>query len=57
MVASHTWDLLGAQSAGYRGVLITRPGNAPLTAPGVPQPQIVAADLLQLNDVLTRQRL
>lgn len=55
MVASHTWDLIGAQSAGYRGALITRPGNAPLPAPGVPQPAIVAADLLQLNDILEKR--
>ncbi|PJK23235.1 haloacid dehalogenase type II [Mycolicibacterium goodii] len=55
MVAAHTWDIIGARSAGYRGALITRPGNAALSAPGVPQPDVVAADLLQLNDILERK--
>jgi 2-haloacid dehalogenase len=48
MVAAHVWDLIGAQSAGYGGALITRPGNAPLPAPDLPRPTVVAADLLEL---------
>lgn len=31
-----------------RSALITRPGNAPLTAPGVPSPTVVAADINEL---------
>ena len=48
MVAAHVWDLIGAQAAGYSTGLITRPGNAPLPAPGLPQPTVVAADLMEL---------
>jgi 2-haloacid dehalogenase len=45
MVAAHVWDTIGAQSVGYAGALITRPGNALLPAKRLPQPQIVAPDL------------
>jgi hypothetical protein len=34
-----------AQSVGFNSELITRPGNAPLTATGLPQPNIVVANL------------
>jgi 2-haloacid dehalogenase len=52
MVAAHTWDTIGAQGAGMRSALITRPGNAPLNAIGVPQPTVVASDLSVLADQL-----
>ena len=45
MVAAHVWDTIGAQSAGLSAGLIARPGNAPLPVGGLPQPNIVAADL------------
>jgi 2-haloacid dehalogenase len=45
MVAAHVWDTIGAQSVGYSGALVTRPGNAPLVVHRLPQPQIVASDL------------
>ena len=45
MVAAHVWDTIGAQSAGFSGALITRPGNALLPIPDLPQPAIVANDL------------
>lgn len=45
MVAAHVWDTVGAQSAGFSGALITRPGNAPLPIPNLPQPAVVARDL------------
>ena len=48
MVAAHVWDTIGAQSAGLRGALITRPGNAPLPLDALPQPELVADDLRQL---------
>jgi 2-haloacid dehalogenase len=48
LVAAHCWDTIGAQGAGMRGALITRPGNAPLVAAGVPRPDVVATDLLDL---------
>jgi 2-haloacid dehalogenase len=52
MVAAHVWDTIGAQSAGFSAALITRPGNAPLPIPGLPQPNFVAKDLMQLANVL-----
>jgi 2-haloacid dehalogenase len=52
MVAAHVWDTIGAQSAGLRGALITRPGNAPLPINALPQPGVVAADLLELAERL-----
>ena len=45
MVAAHVWDTLGAQSAGFSAALITRPGNAALAVPGLPQPNFVAPNL------------
>ncbi|TMS51376.1 HAD family hydrolase [Mycobacterium sp. DBP42] len=54
MVAAHMWDTLGAQAAGFSGALITRPCNAVLRAPDVPEPTVVASDLLQLNDILEK---
>lgn len=43
MVASHTWDTLGARAAGWGAALIKRSGNDVL---GVgPQPTLVGADL------------
>ena len=48
MVAAHVWDTIGAQAAGFTGALITRPGNAPLPAPELPQPTLIADDLLEL---------
>jgi 2-haloacid dehalogenase len=52
MVAAHVWDTVGAQTAGFDAALITRAGNAPLPAAGVPQPTVVVADLVQLADLL-----
>jgi 2-haloacid dehalogenase len=45
MVAAHVWDTIGAQSAGFSGALITRPGNALLPIHDLPQPAVVANDL------------
>src|SRR5277367_765472 len=53
MVAAHVWDTIGAQSVGFSGALITRPGNAALPLPGLPQPTIVATDLRDLAAKLT----
>jgi 2-haloacid dehalogenase len=52
MVAAHVWDTIGGQSAGFSSALITRPGNAPLPVPGLPQPNIVVPDLEALGKVL-----
>ncbi len=53
MVAAHVWDTIGAQSVGFAGALITRPGNATLPITGLPQPTVVAADLRELASDLT----
>jgi 2-haloacid dehalogenase len=45
MIAAHTWDTLGAQSAGWSAALVTRAVNAVLDAPDVPKPDIVESDL------------
>jgi 2-haloacid dehalogenase len=50
LVACHLWDTIGAQAAGCRGAFVTRPNNAILTAPGVPLPDLVAAELTDLAD-------
>ena len=53
MVAAHVWDTIGAQNAGFSAALITRPGNPPLPVAGLPQPNLVAADLRQLAEQLS----
>jgi 2-haloacid dehalogenase len=55
MVAAHVWDTIGAQSAGLGGALITRPGNALLPVPDLPQPTIVANDLREFAQKLTNE--
>jgi 2-haloacid dehalogenase len=53
MVAAHVWDTIGAQNAGFSAALITRPGNPPLPVDGLPQPNLVVADLRQLAEQLS----
>lgn len=53
MVAAHSWDLIGARSAGMRTALITRPGNAALIAEGVPHPDLIVDNVVDLADQLT----
>ena len=53
MVAAHVWDTVGAQAVGFSGALITRPGNALLPIPDLPQPAIVASDLRDFARQLT----
>jgi 2-haloacid dehalogenase len=48
LVAAHTWDTVGAQAVGFSAGLVTRTGNALLPIDGLPQPQIVAQDLIEL---------
>jgi 2-haloacid dehalogenase len=52
MVAAHVWDTLGAQNVGFSAALITRPGNPPLPVDGLPQPDLVVSDLVQLAEQL-----
>jgi len=50
LVASHTWDTLGAVAAGWQAGLILREGNAPLAVG--PQPTYIADDLDGMADQL-----
>jgi 2-haloacid dehalogenase len=50
LVACHLWDTIGAQAAGCRGALVTRPHNAILPAARVPVPDLVASELTGLAD-------
>jgi 2-haloacid dehalogenase len=54
LVASHTWDTLGAAAVGWQAALIKRVGNDVL---GVgPQPTYVGADLNDIADQLIARR-
>jgi 2-haloacid dehalogenase len=46
LVASHTWDTIGALAAGWRAALIKRPGNYPLSVG--PQPDLIGDDLTHI---------
>ncbi len=50
LVACHLWDTVGAQAAGCRGALVTRPHNAILPAAEVLIPDLVASELTDLAD-------
>jgi 2-haloacid dehalogenase len=50
LIASHTWDTLGAVGAGWGAALITRPGNDVLEVG--PQPTFVGSDLNAVADLL-----
>jgi 2-haloacid dehalogenase len=53
LVASHTWDTLGAAAAGWGAALIKRPGNDLLSVGA--QPTIVGADLADVaNHIIAR---
>ncbi|MDZ4268031.1 MAG: haloacid dehalogenase type II [Mycobacterium sp.] len=56
MVAAHPWDLLGAQAVGMSTALLTRPGNAALSLPGIAQPTLVATDVGDLARALSEGR-
>jgi 2-haloacid dehalogenase len=55
LVACHLWDTVGAQAAGCRGALVTRPHNAVLPAAEVPVPDVVASELINLADQIVRR--
>jgi 2-haloacid dehalogenase len=50
LIACHTWDTLGAVSAGWNAALILRKGNAPLEVG--PQPAFIGRDLDDVADQL-----
>jgi 2-haloacid dehalogenase len=53
LIASHTWDTLGAVAAGWQAALIKRPGNDVLSVG--PQPSIVGIDLDDVANQLIRR--
>jgi len=55
MIAAHTWDTLGAQAMGCSAALVTRSANASLPVEGVPQPEMVAADLALVADEIIKR--
>ena len=50
LIASHTWDTIGALGAGWRAALIKRPGNDVLSVG--PQPEVLGTDLNDVADQL-----
>src|ERR1700728_240391 len=50
LIASHVWDTIGAQAAGWQAALILREGNAPLDVG--PQPNYIGKDLDAVADQL-----
>jgi 2-haloacid dehalogenase len=50
IIASHTWDTIGALSSGWHAALIQRPGNYLLSVG--PQPDFTGEDLDQIADEL-----
>ncbi len=55
LVACHLWDTVGAQAAGCHGALVTRPHNATLPAASVPQPDVTAATLDELAELMIQR--
>ncbi|MEO8418133.1 MAG: haloacid dehalogenase type II [Methylophilaceae bacterium] len=55
LVACHLWDTIGAQAAGCRGALVTRPYNAILLSAEVPIPDLAASELTDLADQIVRR--
>jgi len=53
LIASHTWDTLGAIAAGWGAALIKRPGNDVLSVG--PQPTLVGNDLDDVANQLIRR--
>lgn len=53
LIASHTWDTLGAVAAGWGAALIKRPGNDVL--PVGPQPTLVGTNLDDVANQLIRR--
>lgn len=53
LIASHTWDTIGALGAGWHAALIKRPGNDTLAVG--PQPEITGNDLRDVaNQIIAR---
>lgn len=55
MVATHVWDLLGAQAVGCRTAFVTWADNAPLPVAELPQPDVTAPTMVALADAIIRR--
>jgi len=53
LIASHTWDTLGAVAAGWHAALLERPGNDVLSVG--PQPDLIGSDLNDIAEQLISQ--
>jgi 2-haloacid dehalogenase len=48
LVSAHAWDTLGAQSVGFFAGFLARTGNAVFPVRGLPQPDVIAPDLIRM---------
>ena len=55
MVATHVWDLLGAQAVGCRTAFVTWNDNAALPVAELPQPDVAAPTMIALADAIIRR--
>jgi 2-haloacid dehalogenase len=56
-VSAHSWDNLGAQSVGFYAGFVARAGNATFPVRGLPQPDVIAPDLVEMaNRMIARWR-
>ena len=55
MVATHVWDLLGAQAVGCRTAFVTWSDNASLPVAELPQPDVSAPTMIALAEAIIRR--
>ena len=55
MVATHIWDLLGAQAVGCRTAFVSWADNARMPIAELPQPDVEAPTMVGLADAITRR--
>ncbi len=55
MIATHVWDLLGAQAVGCRTAFVTWADNALLPVAELPQPDVTAPTMVALADAILRR--
>ena len=55
MVATHIWDLLGAQAVGCRTAFVSWADNALLPVDALPQPDVDAPTMIELAEAIIRR--
>ena len=55
MVATHIWDLFGAQAVGCRAAFVSWADNALLPVDGLPQPDVAAPTMAALAEAIIRR--